>query len=66
MIYTTMTRNRVLRLIAKGWLVTGKLYIDFYLKHFDYYEIAFILDRDMPLLDGNGYDPGEEHDDERV
>ena len=56
--YTTMTRNRLIRLTgAKGWLLTGKLYTDLYLEHFDYYEVAFIRDRDMPLLDGNGYTP---------
>ena len=55
MIYTTMTRNRLLRLAgAKGWLLTGQLFNDLYHDSFDYYEVAFVPE--LSLLRGNGYD----------
>ena len=58
MIYTTMTRNRLLRLRgAKGWLLTGQLFNDLYHGTFDYYEVAFVPE--LSLLKGNGYDPNE-------
>ena len=57
MIYTTMTRNRLLRLRGKGWLLTGRLILDLYHNTFDYFEVAFV--RELSLLRGNGYNPNE-------
>ena len=62
MIYHTMTRNRLLRMKAKGWLLTGQLINDLYYGTFDYYEVAFI--REYSLLRGNGYDPDKEQADD--
>ena len=38
----TMTRNRLLRLTAKGWMLTGQLMLDLYHNSFDYFEVAFV------------------------
>ena len=61
MIYHTITRNRLLRLTAKGWVLTGQLMLDLYHNSFDYYEVAFV--KELSLLRGNGYDPKRETDD---
>ena len=55
MIYTTMTRNKVMRLVfAKGWIVTKRLMAalcdD---RKFPYFEIANCKTH----LDGEGYEP---------
>ena len=56
MIYQTMTRNKLLRLSgAKGWMLTGRLYIALYMENYDYYEVSYR--RDMAMLDGIGYQP---------
>ena len=57
MIYTTMTRNRLLRLTgAKGWYLTKRLYNDLYNKPpADYYAVGFY--RHLTLLDGEIYQP---------
>ena len=58
--YTTMTRNRVLRLKAKGWLMTGQLINDLVYDGFEYFEIAFDKHEGFPILRGNGYNPRED------
>ena len=63
MIYTTMTRNRVIRLIAKGWLLTGRMVLDLDNDDFDYFEVAFVKYDSFPILKGNGYNPNEDTDD---
>ena len=60
MIYTTMTRNKVVRLRAKGWLLTGQLTLDLDYNDFDYFEIAFDKAESFSILRGNGYNPNEE------
>ena len=64
--YTTMTRNRVFRLKAKGWLMTGQLINDLVYDDFEYFEIAFDKYEGFPILRGNGYNPYEwDNDDAR-
>lgn len=52
MIYTTMTRQKVLRLIARGWFMTERLYREFYTKKTRYYEVGVIA---KDILDGIAY-----------
>ena len=59
MIYTTMTRNRLLRLRAKGWIMTGQLTLDLDYNNFDYFEITFGKSDSFSILRGNGYNPNE-------
>ena len=63
MIYTTMTRNKVVRLRAKGWLLTGRLTLDLDYNNFDYFEITFGKSDSFSILRGNGYNPNEQSDD---
>lgn len=59
MMYTTMTRNRLLRLTgAKGWILTQELRYDLYRNPHSYYEVSF--DRRHSLLRGRGYYPYED------
>ena len=60
MIYTTMTRNRVLRLVAKGWLLTGRMILDLDDDSFDYFEVSLV--KYDSLLKGNGYSPNKDTD----
>ena len=48
-----MTRNRLLRLVAKDWWLTQKLYYALYHSPSAYYEVSFI--RERSLLDGDNY-----------
>ena len=63
MIYTTMTRNRVIRLVAKGWLLTGRMILDLDDEAFEYFEVSFGKSDSFSILRGNGYDPNEQSDD---
>ena len=58
-IYTTMTRNRVLRLTgAKGWLITVNFAKVLYANEpADYYEVTRIKRKGHWLLDGEAYRP---------
>lgn len=57
MIYTTMTRNRVRRLVAKGWLLTGRMILDLDDDAFDYFEVSFDKYDSFSILRGHGYTP---------
>ena len=63
MIYTTMTRNRVLRMVAKGWLLTGRMILDLDDDSFDYFEVSFGKSDSFSILRGNGYNPDLDEDD---
>ena len=41
MIYQTMTRNKVSRLMAKGWVLSPNLREHFYKGDYYYFEVAF-------------------------
>ena len=58
--YTTMTRNRLFRLKAKGWLMTGQLINDLVYDDFEYFEVTFDKYEGFPILRGNGYNPYED------
>ena len=62
MIYTTMTRNRVRRMVAKGWLLTGRMILDLDNDAFDYFEVSFVKFDSFPILKGNGYNPNKDTD----
>ena len=53
MIYTTMTRAKVLRLVARGWKLTEDLEHAVYSIRSDYYEVCR---RNANYLDGVAYE----------
>ena len=58
MIHTTMTRQKVLRLAARGWFFTVALHKALYVYRYDYYEVGVIS---KGVLHGNGYNPVSEY-----
>ena len=56
MIYTTMTRGKVLRLIARGWEPSEFLLVALKIDY-DYFEITFRRFRNHWVISGFGYIP---------